>query len=184
MAAAKYANCFEPFDPSLENFEVYVERYELYFKASGNEEATQIPNFLTSIGRETYTLLRGLTTPVAPSAKTFDDLVKLLKAHFNPTPNVTAERYRFSLRNHREGETYSDFIADLRKLSMHCNFAANLEDRLKDRIVAGIKNKAILDKFMQEADLKYAKAVEIITNWEATTRDVGDILKPSSHVPE
>lgn len=55
--------------------------------------------------------------------KTIDELVAALKAHFEP-------------ENDREMVT---FVADLKKLSLTCNFNDHLQDTLKDQFFAGLR---------------------------------------------
>ena len=70
--------------------------------------------------RKTYSLLRNLTSPNKPSEKDYATLVKLLKDHLSPKPLIIAERFRFHKRNQREGETVTQYIAELRKLAEFC----------------------------------------------------------------
>ena len=174
---------FESFNPKTDNFDTFCERLEIAFEANDTTDAKKTAVFLTILGKETYEILRALTTPKVPAKETYKILKDALSAYFNPKPNVTAERFRFSQRAHSDNESISEFIADLRRLSINCDFAENLEDRLKDKIVEGIKNKQILNKLLQEKDLTYKKAVEIATAWETTAKDVGTILrKPATEV--
>ena len=59
-------------------------------------------------------------------------------------------------------------------MAITCNFAANLEYRLKDKLISAVKNKAILDKIMaiEPKDLTFNKAVEITLASETTQKDV------------
>ena len=41
------------------------------------------------------------------------------------------QRYTFNKRIQKEGESIAEFVAELRKLSEHCDFD-NLEDMLRD----------------------------------------------------
>lgn len=42
---------------------------------------------LSSVGSQTYSLMRNLVSPAKPGDKSFEELVKLLKDHFNPRPS-------------------------------------------------------------------------------------------------
>ena len=89
--------------------------------------------FLAVVGPTTCTLLRNLVFPTRPGEKTFDELVSVLKEHFNPTPSETVQRSRFHCRVRRQGESVADFVAELRSLAEFCNFGATLNDMLRDR---------------------------------------------------
>ena len=62
--------------------------------------------------------------------------MEVLQAHFFPKPIVIAGRYCFHKNNQAEGETIVLYMADLKKLSEHCEFGAYLQDALRDRFEA------------------------------------------------
>ena len=55
------------------------------------------------------------------------------------------------------------YEAELRKLSEHCDFKANLNDALPDRLVCGIKHENNQKKLLSESDLTLKKAIDIAT---------------------
>ena len=140
-----------------------TERVKQYFAANEIANDRKVPALLAMMGGKTYSLLRNLTTPDDPATKAYDDIVKLLDNHLSPKPLVNAERFRF---HKREGESIPVYVAELRKLSEHCDFKANLSDALRDRLVCGIKNANIQKRLLSESDLKLEKAIEIATAME------------------
>ena len=50
-----------------------------------------------------------------------------LKRHFDPKPLVIAERFWFYQRSQKATESIADFVADLRRLSIKCEFGEFLE---------------------------------------------------------
>ena len=95
-----------------------------------------MPILLSLIGGKTYTLLRDLLTPDKPATKNFQEIVTTLQQHLSPKPLEIAERFRFYKRHQREGETVLTYPVDLKKLAVHCNFGANLNETLRDRLVS------------------------------------------------
>jgi len=53
-------------------------------------------------------------------------------------------------------------VADLKKLVAHCNFGANLNEALRDRLLCGLRNVQIQKRLRSEAKLKYSKALKIV----------------------
>ena len=51
-----------------------------------------------------------------------------------PWPNVTMERYNFNSCLCNKGESISNYVAELRQLTEHCDFGVILEDMLRDRL--------------------------------------------------
>ena len=54
-----------------------------------------VPTLLTVVGSTHYTLIRGLGSPKLPKDKSFDDLVGILKKHYDPEPLIIAKRFHF-----------------------------------------------------------------------------------------
>ena len=84
--------------------------------------------------------------PDDPATKAYDDIVTLLNNHLSPKPLVFAEQFCFHKHDQNEGESIPVYLAELRKLSKHCDFKANLSDALRDKLVCGIKKRQYSEK--------------------------------------
>ena len=82
-------------------------------------------------------------------------VIKSLEEHFEPTPNVINEKFKFHMRNQIKTETVAEFIAELRRLAMHCQFDTVLNDTLRDSHVVGLFSEAIHKKFVIEDSYLY-----------------------------
>lgn len=165
----------EAFDETREDWSAYVERVEQYFLANDVENDKKVPVLLTVIGGKTYSLLRTLTSPAKPSTKTFDEIVEILKGHLSPKPLVIAERFRFHKRDQREDENINSYVAELKKLSEHCEFDTALADTLRDRLVCGLYNESIQKRLLVETNLKFDKAVKMAVAMETAARDAVEL---------
>ena len=67
------------------------------------------------------------------------------------------------------------YVADLKKLVTHCNFGANLNEALQDKLVCGLRNEQIQKRLLSEAKLKYSKALEIALAMETAIRDASEL---------
>ena len=88
------------------------------------------------------------------------------------------DRFRFHKRDQSEGESIPVYAAELKKLSEHCDFKANLSDALRERLVCGIKNANIQKRLLSESDLKLEKGIEITTVMETAARDAVELWQP------
>jgi len=52
------------------------------------------------------------------------------------------------------------YVAELKKLAIHCNFGANLNEALREKLVCGLQNMQIQRHLLLEAKLKYSEAME------------------------
>ena len=160
MATATYGNLQE-FNPNMEGIAAYLERAEIYFKASDNAESKQVHIFLSVLGGRIYSLLRDLLAPAKPDKKTFQELAEVLKNHFKLKPLVLAERYYFHTRCQKPTETITEYVAELCRLATHYEFGEYLNNALRDRFVCGLHNSGTQKRLLAEAKLMFAKAVEL-----------------------
>lgn len=140
---------------------------ELYFAANDIKDEKKVPVLLSAVGGKTYALLRSLVTPTAPKDKSFKDISDALKEHFESKPIKVAERYYFRRRVQAPGESIAEFVAELHRLSTHCEFDGYLEDELCDQLVCGLRNKNIWKKLFLEANLTFQKALELAQSYKA-----------------
>ena len=155
------------FDINIETWESYTERLTQYFIA--NEIGDEI------IGPKTYVLLKNLCAPDKPSTKSYEDLLTILRNHLSPQPSEITKRYRFHTRDQRNGESVSEFIAELRRLSLHCNFEDTLDKTNRDRLVCGLKVENIQKRLLAETHLTLDKAVKIAVAMETASRDANEL---------
>ena len=94
-------------------------------------------------GSATYKLIKNLLAPAKPTDTSFKDIVKLLTEHYQPKPSRVVQRYLFNSCIRKQGESVTTYVAELKCLSEHCEFAATLNDMLCDRLVCGINDSCI-----------------------------------------
>ena len=63
------------------------------------------------------------------------------------------------------------YIAELRKLSEHCQFGQFLNDALCDRFVCGMSNSSIRKRLLTEKDLDLEKAISVAFSLESSIRE-------------
>ncbi|KAL9985219.1 hypothetical protein ACROYT_G007595, partial [Oculina patagonica] len=164
------------FRESDESWTQYIERLEQYFLANDVEDAAKQRAILLSVcGSKTYALLRDLLQPARPAETTFKKIVDTLEKHFSPKPSEIVERFKFHSRNRNEGEGVAAYVAELRKLTEHCNFGETLPEMLRDRLVCGINDKKIQRRLLAERELTLKKAEEIALGEELAAKHVVDI---------
>ena len=114
---------FTKSDKANEDWVNYVERMTLFFEANGIEEETKRKVILlSSVGAQTYKLLKSLSVPSKPAHKTFQELVRMMTNHQDPKPNSIAERFKLNNRDRKLEESIAKYTAELRHLTEHCNY--------------------------------------------------------------
>ena len=170
MAAGTIGQLTE-FDPEVDSVSAYVERVQFFLEANEVKREKYVAVLLSTIGAKTHAVLRNLFAPESLREKSFGELVAALKRHYEPKPLVIAERFKFHRRVQAPGESVSTFVAELRRLTIHCEFRAHLDEALRDRLVCGLSSEATQKRLLTEPDLTFAKAVEIATSMEEAAKN-------------
>ena len=123
------------FAPEVESVTAYLEQFQMFVSANAIEESKVVPTLLIVVGSKLYSLLRGLVSPAIPKDKTYNQLVDLLKKHFDPEPIVIAERFHFYQRTQNPGESIVDYLAGLQRLTSRCKFGDFLTEALRDKLI-------------------------------------------------
>ena len=172
------------YDPQREDWTSYSERLLEYFTANDVDGADKKRAILLSVvGAQTYQLIRNLVAPGKPTEKSFGELVKLVKGHYQPTPSVIVQRFKFNSRAQLQGESIATFIAELRRLSEHCGYGESLNDMLRDRLVCGTTNSQLQKRLLSEPDLTFKKALELAQALESSEQGSQYLQQQQKHTP-
>jgi len=133
-----------------DDFNGWVERFELYIQLNEVNVHKKKLLFLTLIGNEGYSLSRDLCLPVKPLNKSSDNLKKLSSEYMNPKPNVVTER--FKLKERRQGnETIIQFVVVLKKMSEFCELGTHLEYALRDQLIWGSRTRIFRSSYFRKS---------------------------------
>ena len=145
-------------------------RFEQFASASGldkEEDARRISTLLYCLGEEADDVLNS-TNISAEDAKKYDKVIGKFDEYFQVRKNVIYERARFNRRDQLEGESAEEYITALYALVKTCDYKADQQDEmLRDRLVVGIRDKAVSDKLQLEAGLTLESAKKTIRQREA-----------------
>ena len=73
-----------------------------------------------------------------------------LKQNFDPKLLVISKQFHFYKRSQKPKETVTEFLADLRKLSISCEFGNYLDQALRDRFVCRVRSELMQKKLLTE----------------------------------
>ncbi|KAG8185029.1 hypothetical protein JTE90_017052 [Oedothorax gibbosus] len=160
----------------------YCQKLTFFFKANSIEDDTQKRNiFLTNCGDSTFSIADALLKPATLEDSTFETIKTKLDGHFNPDPNIIVERFKFNKRDQNPHEPVATYITELRRLSDNCKFT-DLDDRLRDRIVCGVRDEKLKHRLFETDKLTFAKAEEMALASETAHQNVRD-TKVSTTAP-
>ncbi|XP_028164039.1 uncharacterized protein K02A2.6-like [Ostrinia furnacalis] len=163
---------FREFNPQTDNWDNYIDRLNFCFEANGIlMDQIKRANFFTICGAQVFETVLALITPKKCSEVTYEDIVQILTKHYSPKPNEISTSFKFYNRNQKSGESASDFIAQLRTISVGCKFT-DLERMLRDRLVCGMNNKQLQYELLKRDTLTYKDVVDAMLTSESAGRDV------------
>ena len=100
------------------------------------------------IEAKAHDTLRSLLAPTLLLDKSFSELLVTLKQHFDTKPLMIGKRFHFYKRSQKPNETVAEFLADIQKLSDHCDFGSFLDQALRDRFVCGVHNATVQKRLL------------------------------------
>ena len=151
--AARHSTISE-FDHEVEDWKTYVKRVNLYLTANDITNPGKKRAVLLSVcGTKTYHIIRDLVGPSKPTNLEYDEIVTKVQEHYNPTPVVIVQRYKFNSRLRQPEESVATFVAALRHLAIHCDYGDSLNDMLRDRLICGIIEPRIQRRLLAESGI-------------------------------
>ncbi|XP_058828320.1 uncharacterized protein K02A2.6-like [Topomyia yanbarensis] len=163
----------DPFDRHKMKWSRWVERLEGAFVLFGVQNEVRLYMLLHYMGGETYDIISDKLAPERPQQQTYDAIVRLLEAHFNPEPLEILENFRFKCRKQaddRPEETIDEYLIALRKLAITCNFGDYLRTALRNQFVFGLKDRAIQSRLLEVRNLTLERAREIAVSMELSNK--------------
>lgn len=121
------------------------------------EEEEQVNVLLYCLGAESEDIFSSFTLTEA-DRKTFDKVKGKFGEHFIGKRNTIYERAKFNLRCQEAGESVETFITALHVLADNCAYGDMKDQLIRDRIVVGIKDRALSESLQLLADLKLEDA--------------------------
>jgi transposase InsO family protein len=165
------------------DIDVYLERLEHYFICAKVAEDAKVSALVTLIGEAAYKTLRSLCQPDKVASKTYAELAKLLREHLAPSRSTLAARFNFQGRIQLSEESFATFVAELKAASADCMFGANLDERLRDQIVFGLRSNSARAKILEaknsETDTS-AKVIAIVQAVDLAERSSAVISRQST----
>lgn len=173
------------FQPDAEAFEDFQDRLEAYFLVGNIDEALKVSELVCTLTPAHHKVLKDCLYPTKVAHATYEDCVKVLRAHFDPSRRLLSHRFEFYRRNQRAGERLKEYIAELKRLATSCEFGEFQDQALRDKLVVGLQEERIIQRLLQESkDLSFNKAVEIALDMEAVQLSAVQIGSANSQPSE
>lgn len=114
-----------------------------------------------------------------------DDPKKILDkfdVYVRPRKNKRAARFKVMQRKQKEGESFDNFVKDLRLILMDCEYA-DTDDILIDAIIAGVAHKKVQERLLDQGQgLNLAKTLDIGRQYEMSQSQL-KLIRGSDEIP-
>ena len=124
------------------------------------------------IGQEGREIYKTFTWAAAEDENDPDVVLNKMETYVKPRKNKRVSRYKAQLRKQLEGESFDNFVKDLRLLLMDCEYTAQ-DDMLIDLIINGVRHPKVQERLLDRGeDLDLGKAVEIGRQYELSQNQI------------
>ena len=167
------------FCPESKSLTMYIEQVEQFSITNDIASQKKIPVFLSAVEGTMYGLLRNLLAPTSPQNKLFDEMVEVLKAHFEPKPVVITKCFHFHRCDQAPTETVAVHVyaAELRQQATTCDLRKFLDQALWDHFVHAqkqdYKDELIVGSGIGESGAGYGGCAQEHADTEGTRTDSG-----------
>lgn len=104
------------------------------------------------------------------------------EAYCKPKTNLIYNRYMYKSRTQNEGESFEEFVTELRLLIKDCAYPADMQDdQIRDHIVFGIRSNQIREKLIREgSELTLERCIDIARTHELSQAQCKAMDEPSA----
>ncbi|UYV63439.1 hypothetical protein LAZ67_2004082, partial [Cordylochernes scorpioides] len=160
----------------------WIRRFERFRQASGlinNPENEQVNMLVYCMGDNADDIL--LSCKIASDQlENYNKVIECFESHFIPRRNIIYERARFNQRCQQEGEKVNEFITALHSLAEHCNFGMLHGELIRDRIVVGVRDRALSERMQLDTDLTLVKATLMAKQLESVKEQQSSLYQQDS----
>ncbi|KAI2647390.1 Transposon Tf2-8 polyprotein [Labeo rohita] len=147
-------------------------RFRTATKLSKEDKEVQISTLIYAMGIEAENIFKSFTFTAEESDDDYDTVLGKFDEYFMPKKNVIHERACFHQRAQRPGEKAECYIRALYELSENCEFGANRNEHIRDRLVVGIRDKELSRKMQLMTDLTLETAVQMTRQAEDVAQQI------------
>lgn len=160
-----------------ENWNKFKDQLEIFLTASEQDtksDRVKAAILKNLIGEDALDLLKTMDMGDEERAS-YNAIVKKLEEYCVPKKNILYERFVFYKRKQSQGESFDEFLADIKKLAKPCEFGQAKDEMLRDRIVLGIFDTKLQEKLLCMTDHSLEKVTEKCRVYERSTKQTKEV---------
>ncbi|XP_062711362.1 uncharacterized protein LOC134289499 [Aedes albopictus] len=174
MSNVNVTTTIEPYRKGAQ-FGEWVERLEFYFSLNNVSADAKRACFITLGGPVIFHELKLLFPTSNLTTVSYEDMVAKLRTRLDKTESDLIQRLKFNNRIQQPDETVEDFVLSVKLQAEFCSFEGFKEVAIRDRILAGIREKSLRERLLNEDKLTLEKAEKIIATWEIAGKNARNL---------
>lgn len=173
------------FDDNIaEQWKEWYQQFNIFLIASGKNDETderKINILLNLIGPQGIKIYNNFKKPKKTTDITYDIVVKWFSDYCEPRKNIIFQRYKFGSCVQKEGQTFDDFVTELKTLSSPCEYKEE-DNMIRDRIVFGIRDAETKNKLLSLDNLTLEKAETLCRTKEVTDKEIQEMTMDVANI--
>ena len=98
----------------------------------------------------------------------YNKVLEQFEAYFEPRKNITYSRFKFFTYRQEPGQTFNDYLTEMRKLSSDFDLLELLESLLRDMLIIGLNDKSLQERLLREPNLDFTNTIDTCRTVEVT----------------
>ncbi|XP_055616169.1 uncharacterized protein LOC129769295 [Toxorhynchites rutilus septentrionalis] len=174
MANVNVTATIEPYRKGMP-FGEWVERLEFYFTLNDVVDEAKRAYFVTLSGPVIFHELKLLFPTRNLVTVSYDDMIARLRTRLDKTESDLIQRLKFNNRMQQPDESVEDFVLSVKLQAEFCSFGDFKDLAIRDRILAGVREKSLRGRLLNEENLTLAIAEKIIATWELAGKNAKNL---------
>ena len=174
------------FDENLaEQWKIWRQELELYLTATESDtksDKIKTSILLTCIGKRGREIYNTFTWENVGDSLKFNIVIEKFKEYCNPRTNVTFLRYKFFTYKKVDGQSFDEFVTELKKRSAECQFGTLKDELVRDIIICGLADNRLRERLLRDPGLTLEKTIELGQAAEETKRHMKEMHHDSKSV--
>ena len=127
----------------------------------GKSDKIKTSALLTCIGAKGREIYDTFTYTSDDDKLKLDVVLKCFDDYCEPRKNTTMARHKFLTHKQSTGQSFNEFVTELKNLSDDCEFGTLKDSLVRDIIICGVNNNNLRERFLREDVIDLPKVIKI-----------------------
>ena len=130
-------------------------------ESDGKSDKIKTSILLTCIGSKGREIYDSFTFEAVGDEMKLDAVVKCFDDYCEPRKNITMARHKFLTHKQVLGQSFNEFVTELKNLSEDCELGTLKDSPVKDIIICGVNDRQLKERYLREDGVDLIKVIKI-----------------------